>query len=112
VLAIGVAGFLAMAGILNIRRKQKKFEVEHQRTSLLMPGKTIAELEATLDQAILPPAENPADAMDTSFSVVTEDDNLLARARQLLAQNPQRARIIISSWLSTEPSDRGGKNVY
>ena len=73
---------------------------------------TIAELEATLDQAILPPAENPADAMDTSFSVVTEDDNLLARARQLLAQNPQRARIIISSWLSTEPTDRGSKNVY
>jgi flagellar M-ring protein FliF len=112
VLAIGVAGFLAMAGILNIRRKQKKFEVEHQRTSLLMPGKTIAELEATLDQAILPPAENPADSVDTSFSVVTEDDNLLARARQLLAQNPQRARIIIASWLSSEPSERGSKNVY
>lgn len=112
VVGVGLLAALGGWGVLNIRRKQKKFEVEHQRTSLLMPGKTIAELEATLDQAILPPAENPADAMDTSFSVVTEDDNLLARARQLLAQNPQRARIIISSWLSTEPTDRGSKNVY
>jgi flagellar M-ring protein FliF len=112
ILGITVLSALAVAGILSIRRKQKKFEVEHQRTSLLMPGKTIAELEATLDQAILPPAENPTDSVDTSFSVVTEDDNLLARARQLLAQNPQRARIIIASWLSTEPTERGSKNVY
>ena len=80
--------------------------------SLLMPGKTVAELEATLDQAILPSAETPADTVDGSFSVVTDDDALLARARQLLAQNPQRARIMIASWLSTDPTDRGGKNVY
>jgi flagellar M-ring protein FliF len=112
IVGVGLLAALAGFGLLNMRRKRKTFEVEHQRTSLLMPGKTIAELEATLDQAILPPAENPADAVDTSYSVVTEDDNLLARARQLLAQNPQRARIIISSWLSTEPTERGGKNVY
>jgi flagellar M-ring protein FliF len=112
IVGVGLLATLAGFAILNIRKKQKKFEVEHQRTSLLMPGKTIAELEATLDQAILPPADKPEDAMDTSFSVVTEDDNLLARARQLLAQNPQRARIIISSWLSTEPTERGSKNVY
>jgi flagellar M-ring protein FliF len=112
IVGVGLLATLAGFAILNIRKKQKKFEVEHQRTSLLMPGKTIAELEATLDQAILPPADKPEDAMDTSFSVVTEDDNLLARARQLLAQNPQRARIIISSWLSTEPVERGSKNVY
>jgi len=103
IVGLGLLGALAVFAIGNIRRKRKTFEVEHQRTSLLMPGKTIAELEATLDQAILPPAENPADAVDTSYSVVTEDDNLLARARQLLAQNPQRARIIIMSWLNTEP---------
>jgi flagellar M-ring protein FliF len=112
IVGVGLLAALAGFAVLNIRRKRKTFEVEHQRTSLLMPGKTIAELEATLDQAILPPAENPADAVDTSYSVVTEDDNLLARARQLLAQNPQRARIIISSWLSTDPTERGGKNVY
>jgi flagellar M-ring protein FliF len=109
---LGLIAALAGFAVLNIRRKRKTFEVEHQRTSLLMPGKTIAELEATLDQALLPPPENPTEAMDASYSVVTEDDNLLARARQLLAQNPQRARIIISSWLSMEPQDRGGKNVY
>ena len=112
IVGVGLLATLAGFAILNIRKKQKKFEVEHQRTSLLMPGKTIAELEATLDQAILPPADKPEDAMDTSFSVVTEDDNLLARARQLLAQNPQRARIIISAGLSTEPVERGSKNVY
>jgi flagellar M-ring protein FliF len=108
---LGLLAGLVGYAVLNIRRKRKTFEVEHQRTSLLMPGKTIAELEATLDQAVLPPIENPADTVDTSYSVVTEDDNLLARARQLLAQNPQRARIIISSWLSTEPTERGSKNV-
>jgi hypothetical protein len=35
--------------------------------------------------------------------VASDDDTLLSRARQLLAQNPQRARIIIMSWLNTEP---------
>ncbi|MBM4279569.1 MAG: flagellar M-ring protein FliF [Deltaproteobacteria bacterium] len=111
---VGVGLLAALVGfvLLNVRRKRKNFEVESQRTSLLMPGKTIAELEATLDQALLPPVENPADTGDGSYSVVTEDDNLLARARQLLAQNPHRARIIISSWLSTEPTERGSKNVY
>jgi flagellar M-ring protein FliF len=114
IVGIGLLAALGAIAIFSVRKKQKKFEVEHQRMSLLMPGKTVAELEATLDQAILPSAEAPSgpDTVDGSFSVVTDDDALLARARQLLAQNPQRARIIIASWLSTDPTDRGGKNVY
>lgn len=111
---IGLLAALGAIGLLSIRRKQKKFEVEHQRMSLLMPGKTVAELEATLDQAILPSTDSSSgpDSVEGSYSVVTDDDQLLTRARQLLAQNPQRARIIIASWLSTEPPERGGRNVF
>jgi flagellar M-ring protein FliF len=111
---IGLLASLGAIGLLSIRRKQKKFEIEHQRMSLLMPGKTVAELEATLDQAILPSLDSGGgpDSVEGSYSVVTDDDQLLTRARQLLAQNPQRARIIIASWLSTEPQERGGRNVF
>jgi flagellar M-ring protein FliF len=111
---IGLLAALGAIGLLSIRRKQKKFEIEHQRMSLLMPGKTVAELEATLDQAILPSSDSGggSDSVEGSYSVVTDDDQLLTRARQLLAQNPQRARIIIASWLSTEPQERGGRNVF
>lgn len=114
IVGIGLLAALGAIAIFSIRRKKKKFEVEHQRMSLLMPGKTVAELEATLDQAIMPTPDAPsqADTVDGSFSVLTDDDALLAKARQLLAQNPQRARIIISSWLNTDPADRGSKNVY
>ena len=102
--AIGLIGAVLAYGFLSIRKRKKTFEVEHQRTSLLMPGKTIAELEATLDQAILSPMDGPAeDGLGSSYSVASDDDTLLSRARQLLAQNPQRARIIIMSWLNTEP---------
>jgi len=114
IVGIGLLAALGSIALFSFRKKQKKFEAEHQRMSLLMPGKTVAELEATLDQAILPGPETSsgADTVDGSYSIVTDDDALLAKARQLLAQNPQRARIIIGSWLSTDPADRGGKNVY
>ena len=64
------------------------------------------------NDSILQSMSNGVITLDAAGKVVTDDDALLAKARQLLAQNPQRARIIIASWLSTDPTDRGGKNVY
>lgn len=114
IVGLGLLAVLGTMAVFSVRRKQRKFEEEQQQMSFLMPGKTVAELEATLDQVLLPAAQTSSgdDAGDGGYSVVTDDDALLAKARQLLAQNPQRARIIISSWLSIEPTERGSKNVY
>jgi flagellar M-ring protein FliF len=69
-------------------------------TALLKPGSRVAEVEAAMDRAALPPG--PSSAQMAQLPGVDPSTQVRDRARELASTDPQRAAHILRAWINVD----------
>lgn len=93
---IGMALMKMRRGGANLNRAQLS---AMPQTAMLKPGSRVAELEAAMDRAALPPGSSGS---LPALSGVDPASQLRDRARELASTDPQRAAQILRGWISVD----------
>jgi flagellar biosynthesis/type III secretory pathway M-ring protein FliF/YscJ len=70
-------------------------------TALLKPGSKVAELEAAMERAALPPSSSSSSGQQALASV-DPAVQVRDRARELASTDPQRAAHIVRAWINVD----------
>jgi flagellar biosynthesis/type III secretory pathway M-ring protein FliF/YscJ len=98
--------FLMALALIKIRGKQSpplQLSAALAQTAMLKPGSRVAELEAAMDRAALPPVPGAA----AGHAALSSDPSqqVRDRARELAATDPQRAAHILRAWMNVDTEE-------
>ncbi len=96
--------FLVGAALMRMRRPAPPQLTALQSTALLKPGAKVAELEAAMDRAALPPGPGAA-AAQAALSGMDPAQQVRDRARELAQTDPQRAAHIVRAWINVDSEE-------
>ncbi len=74
-------------------------------TALLRPGAKVAELEAAMERAALPPGPAGSASPQTALPGLDPATQLRDRARELASTDPQRAAHILRAWINVDSEE-------
>jgi len=97
--------FLVGAALMRMRRPPPPAQLTAlQSTALLKPGAKVAELEAAMDRAALPPGPGAA-AGQAALPGMDPAQQVRDRARELAQTDPQRAAHIVRAWINVDSEE-------
>jgi flagellar M-ring protein FliF len=93
--------FLIALALIKIRGRQASLPQlsAMPQTAMLRPGSKVAELEAAMDRAALPPGPSHGQA---ALNASDPSQGVRDRARELAATDPQRAAHIVRAWINVD----------
>jgi hypothetical protein len=72
------------------------------QTALLKPGSKVAEVEAAMERAALPPGMPGPTGPPPALPGIDPASHLRDRARELASTDPQRAAHILRAWINVD----------